>query len=351
MSETTLNDKMQANFLLIEIMKTKWSINKSNPSVAEQAAMNAGAAKGVFKVTQNIMKGYDTEIKDIYRQQSAVSTYVRKNTQPYSTSSDSSDNKGRRLMHTTRAMEIQVEANRLIAEHDAMVHELFKTFDNTVQLALAKQGSEADASLYPTAQEVANKFTVSMEITRVPDMGRDMSHVNVSAELAQAYGEDIKNQQQRIVINAMKDLEKETIKALETMEAQMYNKAKEVKGTKVFESTVEHIQTATTMVEHGNLTNDPRMEKLLPLLKVLARTNMEVAKVDPVYAEKVERVTHKALLILEPNRPLYVPVVKHKKKTEVINVVPQVATPVAPKPEVITPPPVFAQDIDDVEFF
>lgn len=239
--------------LLVEFNASVWTARKLDKSTSEEVVSRKGAhAKDAARVNKHLLAGRH-ELEKIQRQVNAVRTYVYENTLPWSDS-------GIRLLPTSKFLEF----NDKMAEHDQeftdSVNEFVQVYPSLITAQAMALGDMFDRNEYPSAGEMAHKFSFRLNYMPVPNAGD--FRVDVGNEAQKELQAKLSKLADERVEAAMRDA-KERLKAhLDRMLDRL--KVEEVEGkvskSRIHSSLVEGGLELCDLLKSLNLTNDGDLE-------------------------------------------------------------------------------------------
>ena len=253
--------------MLVELSTSVWTATKTDREATVTVTADNNAVSNAAKVQKNLMAGSSLR-KEISEAASQCRAWHTARTLPWM-------DRGARLLPTSLFFEYKTEMNKRKAEFEALVSKFLDEYPVLVQQAQVSLGTLFDPGDYPSAQEVATKFGMTLTFSPVPDSGdfrldipaEDLAEVQASYE--QSFNSRV-TEAMAVPFEQMRTL-------LLTMVSKLTDDEDEGEIKKRYHETL--ITNATNMCEmipHMNLTNDPKLENLrLRLLDVVTSVTIE----------------------------------------------------------------------------
>jgi hypothetical protein len=246
--------------LLVEFNASVWTARKLDRNASDEVVAGKRAqAKDAARVNKHLLAGRG-ELDVIQKHVGLVRTYLYENTLPWSDT-------GIRLLPTVKFMEFNDQMAKFEAEFVDLVNEFVQVYPSLITAQAMALGDMFDRNEYPSASEMARKFSLRLNYMPVPkagdfrvDVGND-AQVELQNKLAKLADERIEA--------AMDDARTRLKGHLERMMERL--KVEEVNGkvqkSRIHDSLVESGLALCDALRALNLTGDKDLEA--------ARTELE----------------------------------------------------------------------------
>lgn len=254
-----INNALASNYILVDVELRQWTGKRKDNVVSGEVLTSKGASKDGGYFTKNLLASAGGELKEIHQRGNTLRHYVYANTLPWS-SSTSGAQRGERLLATSLSMNFLSELKTLQTDYEAAVQALTAAWPTRVAEAMRALGTLADATDYPDAHELAELFSVSVDLRPIPAVG-DFSRLNVPAALAGALADKHAEQAQSQLDNAMASLRDRIIAELTRINTQMSKHANGEK-TRLYDSLIGNMQSLVQMARSMNIGNNAELATL-----------------------------------------------------------------------------------------
>ena len=300
-----MNDTLRNNYLLIEVQQTGWTGTYSNQELAEETARSKHATTEALSITQRLLTGNGlAELKAVNKAKDAIRRYVNENSQPWSTARGNKT--GPRIVSIGASIEILAHCATLDADFKAQLEELIKSYDHHVQLSLSRAGDIADPAMYPTKEEVREKFTsvVNPMPVSIPSDFRMMD--GPQGAVVASYAESMVAQQAQKIMVAQDEMKAALVRVLMHYTVQVTRIA-EGDTQPLYQTTVSNLQRAVDLAHTGNIANCPKINHAMPALDRLCEYPTTVWKNNLTVAGKLASIAQATLASLDPELARAVP--------------------------------------------
>lgn len=254
-----INDALSANYLLVDLEIRSWAGKRTDRAVSDEVLANKGATRDGGKFVKFLLASADAELETVKQMATAVRAFVYSRTVPWS-SAESGARRGSRLLGAKGSIEFLKELNQIKREYDDHVSKLASVWDERVAQAKANLSGLSANDKYPTAQEIPELFSISVDMRPVPKHS-DFSRINIPAELAEALGQSNAAETVTQLNNAMDDLRERLLKELARIGTQMQKVAVGDK-TRLYDSLITNMQELVALTRSMNVTGNPALTKL-----------------------------------------------------------------------------------------
>jgi hypothetical protein len=150
--------------LLVEFNASVWTARKLDKSATDEVVINKRAgAKDAARVNKHLLAGR-SELDTISKFVGNVRTYVYENTLPWSDT-------GIRLLPTARFMEFNDCMGKYEEEFTTIVNEFVDVYPSLITAQAMALGDMFNRNEYPSAGEMAHKFSFRLNYMPVPKAG------------------------------------------------------------------------------------------------------------------------------------------------------------------------------------
>jgi hypothetical protein len=253
--------------MLVELSTSVWTATKTDREATVTVTADNNAVSNAAKVQKNLMAGSSLR-KEISEAASQCRAWHAARTLPWM-------DRGARLLPTSLFFEYKTEMNKRKAEFEALVAKFLDEYPVLVQQAQVSLGTLFDPGDYPSVQEVATKFGMTLTFSPVPDSGdfrldipaEDLAEVRASYE--QSFNDRV-TEAMAVPVEQLRALLLTTVSKLTDDEGEGETKKR------YHETLITNATNMCEMIPHMNLTNDPKLENLrLRLLDVMSSVTIE----------------------------------------------------------------------------
>jgi hypothetical protein len=251
--------------LLVEFNASVWTARKLDKSATDEVVINKRAgAKDAARVNKHLLAGRG-ELDTISKFVGNVRTYVYENTLPWSDT-------GIRLLPTARFMEFNDCMGKFEEEFTAIVNEFVQVYPSLITAQAMALGDMFNRNEYPSAGEMAHKFSFRLNYMPVPKAGDFRVDVGNEAQeelqkkLAQLADERVEFAMQE----ARERLKSHLERMMERLKVEEVN-GKVVKG-RIHDSLVEGGLELCGVLKSLNLTGDKDLEQARAKLEAVLRS-------------------------------------------------------------------------------
>jgi len=231
--------------ILVELNISSWSGRKLDKKVSAETNVNKGANKDAARVNKNLFAGSD-KLEKINNFVSSTRAEYYHMTLPWSTS-------GARLLPFKEFFTFTEWANTKDTEYGIMVDTFLEEYSSLISTQAFRLGTMFNASEYPPASELRNKFKFAKVMLPVPEAGdfrvdaEGEMKKELEAQYAKAYEERTKT-----AMDDLWDRLYETVSHLRDKCA--------LEKTIFRESTMDNAVELCALLTRLNITNDPLLE-------------------------------------------------------------------------------------------
>jgi hypothetical protein len=161
-----MNNQLNLNScgILVTLAISQWTARKLDRGVSDEVEAQKGArSKGAARVNKNLLAGRP-ELEEIAQIATKARNYVYDNTFPWTDS-------GQRLLPTLKLMEFDKTVRGYMAEFNAKVDGFISIYPSLITAQAMALGEMFKRDDFPSASEIAGKFSIGMDIEPVPTVG------------------------------------------------------------------------------------------------------------------------------------------------------------------------------------
>jgi len=251
--------------LLVEFNASVWTARKLDRNATDEVVYNKRAtAKDAARVNKHLLAGRQ-ELEIIQKHVGAVRTYVYENTLPWSDA-------GIRLLPTLKFLEFNDRMGKLEEEFTDLVNDFVQVYPSLITAQAMALGDMFDRNEYPSANEMAHKFSFRLNYMPVPKAGD--FRVDVGNEAQDELQKKLAKLADERIELAMQDARQRLKAHLERMMERL--KVEEINGkvakSRIHDTLIEGGLELCDVLKALNLINDPALEKARAKLESLLRT-------------------------------------------------------------------------------
>lgn len=251
--------------LLVEFNASVWTARKLDKNATDEVVANKrAAAKDAARVNKHLLAGRK-ELEDIQSLVGHIREFVYDNTLPWSDS-------GIRLLPTVRFMEFNDRMGQYEEEFNAQVNAFVDIYPSLITAQAMALGDMFNRNEYPSAGEMAHKFSFRLNYMPVPKAGD--FRVDVGNEAQQELQNRLAKLADERVESAMKNARERLKTHLDRMMERL--KIEEVNGkvskSRIHDSLIEGGLELCDVLKALNLTNDPDLEAARAKLESVLRS-------------------------------------------------------------------------------
>lgn len=251
--------------LLVEFNASVWTARKLDKNATDEVVANKrAAAKDAARVNKHLLAGRK-ELEDIQSLVGHIREFVYDNTLPWSDS-------GIRLLPTVRFMEFNDRMGQYEEEFNDQVNAFVDIYPSLITAQAMALGDMFNRNEYPSAGEMAHKFSFRLNYMPVPKAGD--FRVDVGNEAQQELQNRLAKLADERVESAMKNARERLKTHLDRMMERL--KIEEVNGkiskSRIHDSLIEGGLELCDVLKALNLTNDPDLEAARAKLESVLRS-------------------------------------------------------------------------------
>ena len=241
---------LASSSVLINVEVKVWSATRQDRKVSDEvtSAKNADPKAGRF--IQNLLAGDKRHEKlTIHRQ--SVYNWLKKPTFDWAGS--------QRLLPMARLEKVKAEYNDHKAEHDALVDDFCIHYPSIVAQMAFSQGTMFDQTLYPSVDEVRNRFSMRLHIAPVPlaDFRCSIAQ-EIVEDLNEYYSQQANDQIHDVMSTACEQL----LDYIERIAHACSQPEEGKRKPKVYQSTIEGAKELIETLASFNIIQDPKIEAI-----------------------------------------------------------------------------------------
>lgn len=277
---------LSTNYMLVKFSMSKWEGNKTDKKASRKLTDDAHADKRAARVVKQLMVGANAEHKAVSSAFNAVRQYVYTHTLPWSTNDVKMT--GPRLLSTATSMQFMKGHAELVRTANTALQEFLAVYDQRRQEALLSQGTLADASDYPTKEQLETSYSLTVDYEPIPD-GASFNNMQVPTQIAEALGSRVAASQVKAIRNAMTALQMRLVDELKRMAEQLGKHGRGEK-TKLYNSLITNMSTIVSLLETSNINNKQEIRDLaMDIRSKLCSTSIDALKASPHKAAEVAK--------------------------------------------------------------
>lgn len=262
--------KINERAMLISLHRSQYSGSKVDQEVSEDARRSRNAEKGSGRFTKILV--HPSFLTCVTRPLSQANTIYEQYSLPWT--------KGARIMTNVAfpTFTQEMHAQRVLVERGKL--ELLKKEADIHAEAKHRLQGMYKADDYPSIQEIADSFSMKVEINKVPEAGD--FRVKLSNESLNSIVKDIEEATKERLDKAANDVFMRVFGVVDTMVKTLKEyqpKTDTTKGKSFKDSLIYNVQEVADLLPKLNVTVDPRVDDLrTELLDDLTQTNGAILK-------------------------------------------------------------------------
>ena len=257
------NDLLQAvrdTNMLVNVSIGMWGAQRTDKESLEDLKKLKNAKGDVGTFHKKLMAGHDSELKKVCGAFRAIQTRHVELTRQWSARTYGR-REGPRLLANTHVdmylSEIAIKRKAAIAERDMFA---FDIYPGLIAKAQDNLGDMADFA-YPTPEQVQAAFWVEVEFEQIP-LTTNPNAVGMSNDMLERLSTNIGLKYQAKIVGAQEtiwaDISQHVGHLVERLRA-----LKADDKTRFFSSSVDHVRDLVKMLPGWNITNDPKVTKVI----------------------------------------------------------------------------------------
>lgn len=264
----------------------KWSGKVTDKGLSRELESDKHARSGSLRTVKDLMAGANKELKAVNSALDSIRTYSYNHTLPWSSSTDVL--RGPRLIPVAQVQDYLKEYMRLVQVYDQAKQEFLDVYETRRQQAITNLGSAAKVTDYPTKDEIADRFSVDIDLGVVPAVA-DFSRMPLPSDVAEHLGARMAQRQEVALKNAMNDLFTRVLEQVQRMATQL-TKYSEEGNARLYKSLVGNIRDLCQLLAASNVAGDERLRELTERIdKSLCTHDVDVLKANPTTAGQVAK--------------------------------------------------------------
>ena len=272
--------------MLVEFNASVWTARKLDRSTSDEVVRDKGAtAKDAARVNKNLLAGRG-ELETVATLVGSVRQYVYENTLPWSDS-------GMRLLPSVKFSEFNDRMGEYETQFVDIVNEFVGIYPTLITAQAMALGDMFDRNEYPSAYDIAHKFSFRLNYMPVPTAGD--FRVDVGNDAQDALRAQLSKMADERINNAMKDARDRLKTHLDRMMSQL--RVETVNGKvskgKLYDTLIDGGLDLCNLLEALNLTGDQSIEDARRELKRLldGADIVELRKHDDARTDLREKVS------------------------------------------------------------
>ena len=263
---------ISSSAVLARLTLNTWTAEKLDREQTDKVLATNNADSGAGKFSKNLMAG-TTLVKEILNHGTAIRHWHEKNTLAW-------EERGARLLPTSLFMQFKQEANMHKAKRIMLVGELcdkYVMLKGTARISLGSMYREED---YPSVDEIREKYKFTLTFTPVPESGHFV--LDIPAKELEETKQSCEVEIQRRLVDAVQGAWDKLYAMLSNMSKKLVEADEDTKR-RWHDSFVDNPKELCRLLEHLNVTNDPKLEAArVELERAMLGTDLEGLKYSPV---------------------------------------------------------------------
>lgn len=239
---------------IVNVEVNVWSATKQDKGISEEVTSAYKADKDSGRFVKHLLAGDPTH-KQLLNHRQTVYNWVKRRTYDWAGSS--------RYLPQPFLEKFKNEFAEMEREHTALLDKFVNEYPNIIGAMAFKHGDMFDASEYPNATEVRNKFALKLFLSPVPTNDFRVAIADdIAQDLKEHYERAATEKVQEIMRDAsmrLVDYIKRIAHACRDIEPDENGKARR---PKVYETTLAQAKEQCELLKHFNLTNDAQLEEM-----------------------------------------------------------------------------------------
>jgi hypothetical protein len=279
---------ISSSSMLVELSISVWTGRKKDRAASDDVTRMNHANVGVASVNKKLL-GDCEELVAIQKFAGNVRSGHYAMTMPWSDS-------GLRLLPTAQFFKYNEQITALRTEFDRLVETFLSAYDWEVMQAQTKLGNLFIRDEYPTIESLRDKFGFRINYIPLPDAGdwRVNMEQETTASLKAQYAAFYQAQMETAMRDVWERLHEHVTRFIKQLGVD-----EEGKKGKIFQSTIDHVQSLTDMLGMTNFTNDPNLSLAEARLRAALRDVTQAdLKNDEFLREDTKRAMEQAIAAL-----------------------------------------------------
>jgi hypothetical protein len=236
--------------LLINVEVKVWSATRQDRSVSDEITSAKNADREAGKFIQNLLAG-DPRHKKILMHRQSVYNWLKRLSYDWAGS--------QRLLPMARLEKTKAEYRDLETEHATLVDDFVAHYPSIVAQMAFSQGTMFDKTLYPSEQEVRNRFSMKLFIAPVPVADfRCAVAQEIIEDMNQYYSQQANEQIHEIMSTSCEQL----LDYIERIAHACSEPEDGKRRPKVYESTIQGAKELIDTLATFNIIQDPKIEAI-----------------------------------------------------------------------------------------
>lgn len=246
----TTNITLSSSAILVDVTISTWTARKLDKAVTDEVNVSKNADGKASRVNKNLLAGVP-QLEEINSYAAAVRNWVYSQTLPWS-------DYGTRIIPTGAYFAFHAELTRRQAEFEQMVNDFVRLYPTLISAQAFKLGQMFNRDEYPKPEFVAERFSIQIAYSPVPDAGD--FRVDVGAEGLRDLQERYEKVANSRLEMAMGDVRSRLLKALEHLSDRMEDDGD--KRKRFSSSILESFADTLASVRQLNLTRDDVLDSM-----------------------------------------------------------------------------------------
>ena len=246
---------------LVSLTNRRWHAKIKDRRAAKDAADRSGADESAFEAKKRLLVGADEKLRKVYKHIDAARISHYQMTLPWSNVgiNDIGKRAGPRLLPNTMLFKYSEIMGRHKVEMTEALEDFVKIYPTLIAIAQQKLGKSFNQSDYPNPEQISSYFALEFDFDPIPS-GSDFQGLQDAQ--VEKLTEALQRKTQRRLENALQDCWSRLYEDVRHA-AEVLNNPEAV-----FHFTlVKKLQDHAKLLEHLNVTKDPRLESVRARVK------------------------------------------------------------------------------------
>jgi len=269
--------------LLSRLSISAWTARKKDQKITREVNAAHGARRDAGQYNKVLIS--KARLAGIQRSDSALREYHNAQTLPWEAD-------GIRIIPNVAVLAYEAKVRELIAAREQEVRAFLSGYPDAILEARATLNGMFDAADYPSRQELASRYSVTLALSPVPD-GRDF-RADLPDEVLDRMREDVDARGREAMAAAMRDVWERLYKVV----AAIHNRTKRAPGTDgagFQDSLIGNLADLLDLLPSLNLSKDPGLDALAAEARARLLVDPKVLKNNTTAREDTARASRDIL--------------------------------------------------------
>lgn len=245
MTEMQSLPSLKDRCVLVQLKRTQWNARAFDRSATASIEANAGVVN-VGRYNKALLKG-NNDLKAVQQAFGAAYQYYKDHSLPWMSD-------GARIIPSEELLDFSAEVARLKENAMALVSRLYEHWDEAVQADANRMGPLFNPADYPTAQEMADLWSMRLVVMPISD-GQDF-RTEVSADVREALEAELRETEAKATEHCMKEL----LDPITAMAERLSVPVGEA-GSVFRDTLVSNLKDAASRVKKLNINKNERIDQ------------------------------------------------------------------------------------------